>query len=154
MTYRIGVGGIAIESSTFSPLPSTLVDFTILRGDELLTRYPFIANNEHSRSECAGVRGMPGRGWQFLQDGRARGDVTWLPCLHARAIPGGPVTGEAYAAMKGELLERIQAALPLDGFYLDVHGAMYVQGMEDAEADLTAAIRELVGPDCLISGSF
>lgn len=130
------MGGIAIEISTFSPLPSTLADFTILRGDELLTRYPFLP------------------GWQLHQDGRARDDVTWLPCLHARAIPGGPMTAAAYAAMKGELLERISAALPLDGFYLDVHGAMYVQGMEDAEADLTAAIRELVGPDCLISGSF
>ena len=132
MVYRIGVGGIAIESSTFSPLPSTLADFTILRGDELLTRYPF----------------MPG--WRF----RERDDVTWLPCLHGRAIPGGPVTAAAYAAMKGELLERSAAALPLDGFYLDLHGAMYVQGMADAEADLASAIRGVVGPNCLVSGSF
>src|SRR5688572_3306374 len=150
MAYRIGVGGIAIESSTFSPLPSTLADFTILRGDELLTRYPFIANNEHSRSENAGVRGRPGRGWRF----RERSDVTWLPGLHARAIPGGPVTAEAYAVMKGELLERVREALPLDGFYLDVHGAMFVVGMEDAEADLAGALRDVVGPECVISGSF
>ena len=90
MGLRVGVGGIAIESSTFSPLPSTLADFTILRGDELLARYPF----------------MPG--WRL--DGRD--DVTWLPCLHARAIPGGSVAADAYAAMKGELLDRIRAALP------------------------------------------
>ena len=94
--WRIGIGGIAIESSTFSPLPSTLADFTIRRGQDMLARYPF----------------MPG--WDF----RGRADVTWLPCLHAGAIPGGPVTADAYAAMKAELLERIRAALPLDGFYL------------------------------------
>ncbi|HET7770206.1 MAG TPA: M81 family metallopeptidase [Chloroflexota bacterium] len=132
MAYRIGVGGIAIESSTFSPHASTLDDFTILRGDELLSRYPF----------------MPG--WRFRQ----RDDLTWLPCLHGRAIPGGPVTAEAYAAMRGELLERVQGALPLDGLYLDVHGAMFVQGMEDAEADLAGALREVLGAECITSGSF
>jgi microcystin degradation protein MlrC len=49
------------------------------------------------------------------------------------------------------LLDRIRAALPLDGFYLDIHGAMNVLGMDDAEADLAAAIRNIVGPGCLIS---
>ena len=53
--------------------------------------------------------------------------------------------------MKRELLDRIRAALPLDGFYLDIHGAMNVQGMDDAEADLAAAIREPGWPGCLIS---
>ncbi len=37
--YRIGIGGIAIESSTFSPLCATLDDFTILRGDAMLELY-------------------------------------------------------------------------------------------------------------------
>lgn len=127
--YRIGIGGIAIESSTFSTLPSTLDDFTILRGGELLARYPF----------------MPG--WRF----RGRDDLDWLPTYYARSLPGGPVTAGAYATMKAELLERLRAALPLDGFYCDLHGAMTVLGLDDAEADLVAAIRELVGPDCLIS---
>jgi microcystin degradation protein MlrC len=127
--YRIGIGGIAIESSTFSPLPSTLTDFRLLRGTEMLRRYPFMPD------------------WRFHD----REDVTWLPCLYAGAIPGGPVTADAYAAMKGELLDRIRAVLPLDGFFFDVHGAMTVQGLDDAEADLAEAIRALVGPDCLTS---
>src|SRR4051812_29796328 len=126
---RIGIGGIAIESSTFSPLPSTLDDFTILRGEELGTRYPF----------------MPG--WAF----RGRDDIAWLPCLYARSLPGGPVTAAAYAAMRGELLDRLRAVLPLDGFYLDLHGAMTVLGLDDAEADLATAIRAVVGPAFLIS---
>lgn len=127
--YRIGIGGIAIESSTFSPLLSTLEDFTILRGDAMGVRYPFMPD------------------WTF----HGRDDITWLPCLHARSIPGGSVVRDAYDAMKQELLDQIHAALPLDGFYFDIHGAMNVQGMDDAEADLAAAIREVVGPDCLIS---
>jgi microcystin degradation protein MlrC len=127
--FRIGIGGIAIESSTFSPLPSTKEDFTILRGAEMLSRYPFMPE------------------WNF----RDRADIEWLPCMHARAIPGGPIERASYDAMKAELLERIRAALPLDGFYFDIHGAMNVLGMDDAEADLATAIRALVGPDCLIA---
>jgi microcystin degradation protein MlrC len=127
--YRIGIGGIAIESSTFSPLSSSQDDFTILRGDELIARYPF----------------MPG--WNF----RGRSDIEWLPCLQAKAIPGGPIVRGSYDAMKYELLGRVRALLPLDGLYLDIHGAMNVLGMDDAEADLAAAIRGLVGSDCLIS---
>jgi microcystin degradation protein MlrC len=128
-TYRIGIGGIAIESSTFSPLHSTLDDFTVLRGEQLQSRYPF----------------MPG--WSF----RGRDDIAWLPCLHARAIPGGSVEAAAYAQLKRELLDSIRAALPLDGFLLDIHGAMNVVGLDDAEGDLAEAVRALVGPRCLVS---
>lgn len=127
--HRIGIGGIAIESSTFSPLPSRLDDFTILTGEEMSERYPF----------------MPA--WNF----HGRTDITWLPCLHARAIPGGPVERESYETMKRALLAQIEAVLPLDGFYLDIHGAMNVLGMDDAEADLASSIRSLVGETCLIA---
>jgi microcystin degradation protein MlrC len=127
--HRIGIGGIAIESSTFSPLPSRLHDFTILTGAEMIERYPF----------------MPG--WNF----HGRADITWLPCLHARAIPGGPVERESYEIMKRRLLAQIESVLPLDGFYLDIHGAMNVLGMDDAEADLATSIRALVGERCLIA---
>ncbi|HWK81526.1 MAG TPA: M81 family metallopeptidase, partial [Thermomicrobiales bacterium] len=128
-TYRIGIGGIAIESSTFSPLPATIDDFTIQRGDEIVANYP------------------------YFEDGtfEGRGDVEWFGTLKARAIPGGPVAAESYAAMKGELLERLRAALPLDGFFYDIHGAMTVIGLDDAEGDLITAIRETVGPECIIS---
>src|SRR5207253_2055338 len=113
-------------SSTFSPLRTTLDDFVVLRDEDLLARYPFIRSDAH---------------------------VEWRPCLYARAIPGGPLTPETYQTLKLELLERVRAVLPLDGFYLNIHGAMSVQGMDDAEADLASAIRESVGPECLISAS-
>ena len=37
--------------------------------------------------------------------------------------------------------------------FLDIHGAMTVVGMTDAEGDLAAAVRAVVGPDALISAS-
>ena len=127
--YRIGIGGIAIESSTFSPLHSTIDDFRIQRGDEMQEMYPYLPN------------------WTY----RDREDIEFVPCYKARSLPGGQVTAEAYRQMKAELLERVRAAGKLDGFFFDVHGAMSVVGMDDAEGDLAAAIREIVGPGCIIS---
>lgn len=127
--FRIGIGGIAIESSTFSPLLSTIDNFSILRGDEIVASYPYFENGTFE----------------------GRGDVTWLGTLKARSIPGGAVEARSYQAMKDELLERLRATLPLDGFFFDIHGAMSVVGMDDAEGDLISAIREMVGPGCVIS---
>ncbi len=126
---RVGIGGIAIESCTFSPLHSTIDDFTIRRGDGMQEIYPYLP------------------AWQW----RDRDDIEFIPCLKADATSGGQVTSDAYAKMKVELLDRIEAALPLDGFFLDIHGAMSVIGMDDAEGDLATAVRELVGPACVIS---
>jgi microcystin degradation protein MlrC len=127
--YRIGIGGIAIESSTFSPLPATIDDFTIQRGDEIIEGYPYFENGTFE----------------------GRQDVEWLGTLKARAIPGGPVEAVSYETMKSELLERLEAVLPLNGFFFDIHGAMSVIGLDDAEGDLIAAIRERVGPGCIVS---
>lgn len=127
--YRIGIGGIAIESSTFSPLPSTIDDFTIQRGGEIVAGYPYFENG--------------------VFEGRT--DVEWYGTLKARSMPGGPVLAESYEVMKAELLESLRASLPLDGFFYDIHGAMTVQGLDDAEGDLITAIRETVGPACVVS---
>lgn len=127
--YRIGIGGIAIESSTFSPLVSTEADFTIQRGNKITTSYPYFADGTFE----------------------GRRDIDWFPAFKARSIPGGPVAAATFAAFMHELLDRIGKSLPLDGFYFDIHGAMSVVGMDDAEGELANAIRELVGPACVIS---
>src|SRR5205814_9045076 len=45
------------------------------------------------------------------------------------------------------------AAGSLDGLYLDIHGAMSVVGLDDAEADLARALRAVIGAAPLISAS-
>jgi len=122
--HRIAIGGIHIESSTFSPHRSGEADFTVVRGDELLARYDYLPSH-----------------------------VAWLPIVHARALPGGAVETDFYASIKDELLRGLRAALPLDGVFLDIHGAMSVVGMTDAEGDLAAAVREVVGQRTLISAA-
>lgn len=66
--------------------------------------------------------------------------------MAARATPSGLVEAGAYAAIRRELLEQLQAALPVDGVLLALHGAMGAEGVPDCEGDLLAAVRELVGP--------
>ena len=73
--------------------------------------------------------------------------------MHARALPGGPVERAFYEAIKAELLERLRDAMPVSGVLLDIHGAMSVVGMTDAEADLTSAVRDLIGPGPLVSAA-
>ncbi|MCB0121314.1 MAG: M81 family metallopeptidase [Caldilineaceae bacterium] len=125
---RIAIGGISNENSNFSPIPNRLNDFTVSADEALLTseRYPFLSN-------------FPG--------------VTFLPTLFARSLPGGPIAADAYRTFKDGILSRLAQIGPVDGVYLDLHGAMYVEGMSDAEADLATAVRQLVGPDAMIAAS-
>jgi microcystin degradation protein MlrC len=48
----------------------------------------------------------------------------------------------------------VRDLLPLDGLYLAMHGAMFVEGMQDAEGDWISAVRQVVGARCLISASY
>lgn len=125
---RIAIGGISNENSNFSPILNRRADFSIITDEALLTsgRYPFLSNFS---------------------------DVTFVPTLFGQSLPGGPIAADLYQQMKAGMLARLAAAGPLDGVYLDLHGAMFVEGMTDAEADLASAVRQAVGPDAFIAAS-
>lgn len=125
---RVAVGGIHTECSTYSPVLMQPEDFRVMRGQDLLAADYF----------------------SFL----ATEGIEALPLLHARAVPGGPLARATYEGFKAEFLERLKAALPLDGLYLAMHGAMNVEGMDDAEGDWIAAACALVGPDCVVATSY
>lgn len=125
---RIAIAGIHIESSTFTPYISTSADFTVTRDQELLARYSWMDSD-----------------WAT--------SVEWIPVLHARALPGGVVAREDYESWKAEILEGLAKAGRLDALFFDIHGAMSVQGYDDAEGDLITAIREVIGTEPLVSTS-
>lgn len=127
---RIGIAGISIESSTFSPHLSGDEAFTIRTGAGLIGYYPFLA---------------PGRELREAAD--------WVPLYHGRSLPGGAVRPATYERMRAAILDAIRAEGPFDAFFLDIHGAMSVVGMQDAEADLASAVREALGEDTLVSAS-
>jgi microcystin degradation protein MlrC len=45
----------------------------------------------------------------------------------------------------GKTLDSLKAHLPYDGVYLDIHGAMSVEGLDDPEGDYIERIRKVVG---------
>ncbi|WP_030023947.1 M81 family metallopeptidase [Streptomyces monomycini] len=127
---RIAIGGMAIESSQFCPHRSTYDDFRVTRGTTLLDRYTWTR-----------------------PDSDLADQVEWVPLVHAVALPGGPVERDTYDRIKSELVSLIREAGPLDGMVYDIHGAMSVAGLDDAEADLTEAVRDALGPDVLLSAA-
>lgn len=128
MVLRIAVGGIHTECSTYSPVLMQPEDFRVLRGGDLTGAEYF----------------------SFL----ATEGVEIFPLLHARAIPGGPVSRATYEKFRQEFSDRLRATLPLDGLYLAMHGAMNVEGMDDAEGDWIANARSIIGPDIPLAVSY
>lgn len=88
---RIAIAGIYTESCTFSPLPSSAVDFTLHRGDAFLNRYPFLDDY----------------------------DAEFVPMVWARALPGGSVEADLYQQIKADVLNQLREKGPFDGVYLE-----------------------------------
>ena len=126
----IGIASLSHESNTFASFTTPLSDFHILRGPEIV---------EHYRSTFHEVGG-------FIAGADEYG-YEIVPLFGADATPSGTVQAEAYAALVDELLDRIRAALPLDGLLLALHGAMVADGFPHADGETVRRVRALVGPD-------
>ena len=125
---RIAVAGLAIESSTFSPAVTQEEAFHPLYGEDVLNFYPFLQEGSDNLKRAH-----------------------WFPTVKAKAIPGGIVTREAYESLVNQTLERLKENLPYDGMYLELHGAMSVEGLDDPEADFVERIRKVTGNRTIIS---
>ncbi|MCM3503763.1 M81 family metallopeptidase [Curtobacterium sp. ODYSSEY 48 V2] len=123
----IAIAGLAIETSTFTPTRTLAPAFHPDRGDEVVARYPFLA----SYADAAEFRGA----------------------LIGHALPGGVVARPAYEELADEIVARLTEIGPVDGLWYDIHGAMVVEGLDDAETDLLGRIRAVVGPDVIVSAS-
>jgi microcystin degradation protein MlrC len=127
---RIAIAGLAIESSTFSPARTHEEAFHAQTGEAIFDAYPFLAPDSANRKRAL-----------------------WFPTLRGKALPGGMVTREAYESLMAQTLDMLRENLPYDGLFFDIHGAMSVEDLDDPEGDMIARVREVVGPDTLISTS-
>ena len=127
---RVAIAGIAIESSTFSPARTHEEAFHADVGEEVLGKYPFLSADSLDRKRAL-----------------------WFPTLQGHALPGGMVTREAYESLLKKTTDMLKENLPYDGLFLDIHGAMSVEGLDDPEGDFIAKVREVVGAETLISTS-
>jgi microcystin degradation protein MlrC len=135
---RIASGGVQHETNTFAATPTTLTDF--VRDSEC---GPELSGFEVIFDRYRGTGCIHGG---YIGGAEALG-IELLPLLSARAQPAGVVDQRAFETMLGWFLARLEAAMPVDGVLLDLHGAMVSEDHEDAEGAFIEAVRRFVGPD-------
>ena len=127
---KIAIAGIAIESSTFSPAKTEEEAFHARYKNGVFFLYPFLGETADLRKRAE-----------------------WIPTVKGHALPGGIVTREAYESLLDKTLKLLKDDLPYDGLFLDIHGAMSVEGLDDPEGDFITRIREVIGTETMISTS-
>ena len=134
---RIAIGGFLHETNTFAPSKATLDDFRSGGGaGRMVEGADVIARTESINAGIAGV----------IEVGREAG---WelIPTLFAATSPSAHVTEEAFEVITGRIMELVAAAGPLDGVFMDLHGAMVTEHFDDGEGEFLRRLREVVGPD-------
>jgi microcystin degradation protein MlrC len=146
MTYRIAIGGFLHESHSFAPLPTRFEDFVHPGG------FPGLQVGE-SVIPAVRTTSVPIAG--AIAVGEAAG-AALLPTAWCIANPAGPVQDAAFeriaALICAALSSHLQTA-PLEGVYLDLHGAALVESFPDAEGELLRRVRRIVGPEVPITAS-
>lgn len=133
---NIAIAGLAIETSTFHPGRTHAPAFHPRASTPAIKEYH------------AAVLGP---------SSPLTSQANWHGALIGHALPGGTVTRTAFEALTTDLITRLKAIVAevdvLDGLWFDIHGAMCVEDVTDAEAVLLAQIREVIGPECVVSAS-
>src|SRR5258708_6561453 len=131
----MGVGGFQHETNTFAPQRATWDDFAradawpgYVRGTEL-----FDAVAGYNIPIAGAVETLRGLGHELI------------PLSWCSAPPSSYVDEDAYERVAAAMLQDLAAAAPIDGIYLDLHGAMVAAHHEDGEGELLRRIRALVG---------
>src|SRR5437879_10197064 len=134
---RIAVGGFLHETNTFAPTKATYDDFvhgggwpSMLQGAKLL---------ETMRDINVGMAGFvpaaEAEGWELV------------PTIWCAASPSAHVTRDAYERVAKTTVDGIASAGQLDAVYLDLHGAMVTEHLDDGEGEILARVRKVIGKD-------
>src|ERR1700694_5290592 len=134
---RIAVGGFLHETNTFAPTKATYDDFVhgggwppMSQGAKLL---------EKMRNINVGMAGFvpaaEAEGWELV------------PTIWCAASPSAHVTEDAYERVAKAIVDGIRAAGAIDGVYLDLHGAMVAEHLDDGEGEILARVRKAIGND-------
>lgn len=129
MSHTIAVGSLFIECNHLGGTPADLESF----------RRSGLYFDAEVLDQTGGTVGG------ILQTLREH-SVELRPLIVASACPSGPLPLECYETLKQALLDRLRAAMPVDGVLLALHGAAAVEEIGDLEGDLLWAVRCLVGP--------
>ncbi len=128
---RIAIGGLHHETNSFAPQPASFARFEEADG------WPPLSLGEAIFTHTAGANlAVAG----FIDAAQAAGHELF-PLLWANACPSGPVTADAYERLAAMMLDALARAMPVDALFLDLHGAMVTEHLDDGEGELLARIR-------------
>ena len=137
---RIAIAGFMHETNTFAPMKANWEDF--VRAES----FPGLSVGDEIMSV------MPGKNIAtagFIEAAQSQGHEL-LPLSWCCAVPSAHVTEhafETYAEMLLSGLAGLAEAAPFDAVYLDLHGAMVCEHVEDGEGELLARVRAQLGAD-------
>jgi microcystin degradation protein MlrC len=131
---RIAVAGSQHETNTFVPQTTSYEDFETSayfggprRGPELLELAP-------------GPSPLGG----FIARAAELGHEV-VPLFYASAEPGGLIGRSCFERISNEIVSALASAGRIDAVYLDLHGAMTAEGIDDGDAELLQRVRSVVG---------
>ncbi|KAA9164934.1 M81 family metallopeptidase [Amycolatopsis acidicola] len=130
---RFATLGLFHEANTFSPLPADLrlfEDGGVFRGEQIIEQYAGSSTTYGGYLAACAELG-----------------IEVVPLLAAFVTPTGVITGEAFESLVGEMIERLEDQGPWDGVLLNVHGAAVSEHFPDADAEIAARVRSVVGPE-------
>ncbi len=134
MSQRIFIAGLFHETHTFVDGKTSLADFQIRRGEEMLAC-------EGDASPLGGVLEYAKKQeWEIFHG------------IDYRATPSGTVDDGVVEAWWSEFKSAWQP--DCDAVYLVLHGAMVTETIRDVEGELLARIRKLIGEDIPIFGVY
>ena len=131
---RIVTGAISHESSTFTPVATTLTSFEDRFGKISAEQIVPICRNAN----------IPTGG--FIAAAETHG-FELIPTVFSEAHPSAPAPRRIFDSVLNEMLELMSAAGPVDGVLLELHGAMVAEGVSDADGHILRAVRQLVGSE-------
>ncbi|WP_347554830.1 M81 family metallopeptidase [Robbsia sp. KACC 23696] len=135
MSKTILIAGFQHETNTFAPSRAGFDNFLHGEGHPPLTRgEPILAFRDVN---------LPIGG--FIQAAEAMG-YTLRPVIWAGASPSAHVTRDAYERITSEIIEAAKVG-GFDAIYLDLHGAMVAEHVDDGEGELLHRLRTVLGPD-------
>ena len=139
---NVFVAGFHHETNTFAPSAADWAAFECGAG------YPAYARG------AAMLQKMRGTSTSLGGFAQAAAELGWSlqPSVWAGAMPSNRVTAQAFARICDEIVADLQVA-GFDAVYLDLHGAAVAESADDAEGELLARIRAVVGPSMPVVAS-
>ena len=132
---KIGIGGIYHETHTFPREKTSFGDF-----ERSMFRFTEIIDNFKKTSTSIGG---------YL-DYSLRKKIDIFPTFYSAATPSGMVAKQAFKKLLSMFNATLSGIDDIDGFLLAQHGAMCVEGYNDAEAHLIKMIRKTIGRKPLV----